>query len=234
MGPIRLAAGGQRASAMMIWSAATVVMSLWCWCSIKLSLVSRSRPIDGLRTDSHLANCQGTAEQASCRRGNGFPEPAAPRLRAAEGHCPNIHAKNAFKEEKPMLTTVINKPRALLCLLLVATFSAAGNAQADSKKWRANNHSDEYVRVFWTAAGCAGVKDNCRTGQVDYVCAVKELNQGEETHYKFNDGSSNRKKGVCALDTGGTWGGTSVSWTDHRKTNGIRCPDKNTCEWYDD
>lgn len=128
----------------------------------------------------------------------------------------------------------IRKADALAGALLALTLGFQADALADSKKWRANNHSDYRVKVFWTAAGCGLVKDNCRAGQVDYVCAAKILDPGEGTHYKFNDGSSDRKKGACALDTGGTWGGSSMTWTDRRKHNGIRCSDENSCEWFDD
>ncbi|MEE4376565.1 MAG: hypothetical protein V2J55_03515, partial [Candidatus Competibacteraceae bacterium] len=36
-----------------------------------------------------------------------------------------------------------------------------------SKPWRANNHTDQDVKVFWEADGCAGVKPHCDSLKAD-------------------------------------------------------------------
>ena len=102
----------------------------------------------------------------------------------------------------------------------------------DSKKWRANNHSEITVKVIWTASGCAGVTNECdKSGNVEYVCKSKKLKPGEKASYKFDDGTSERKKRVCALE------GKKKSLmgnTGNRTKNGIRLDDNDVLEWYND
>jgi hypothetical protein len=138
-------------------------------------------------------------------------------------------------------------------LLLVCAFSMAflvvGTAEAGrSKKWRANNHItdatmpdgtklDGYkVKVFWTADGCAGVKPRCKTsdGDVLTVCKAKTLQPGESSSYKFDDGTSNRKKQVCGY-TGNSKSERIIRATSDRTKNGIRRNDSDGApEWYND
>lgn len=125
-----------------------------------------------------------------------------------------------------LMSTVITA----LCLVLVF----ANPTFAKSKKWRANNHTNFTVKVYWTAAGCAGTADRC-DGKADvmFVCKDKKLSSGEETHYKFEDGTSDRKKQVCALNQGNV--SSIIRSTTQRKKNGIRHNNADSApEWYDD
>ncbi|MEE4379822.1 MAG: hypothetical protein V2J55_20225 [Candidatus Competibacteraceae bacterium] len=112
-------------------------------------------------------------------------------------------------------------------------------AYSKSKPWRANNHSDQDIKVFWTAAGCSGVKPLCYShdegnnnsnglGNVNFVCKTKILQPGEKSEYKFPDGTSNREKGACTVDKKGY-----TSWTERRKRNGIKV-DGDRVIWYAD
>lgn len=106
-------------------------------------------------------------------------------------------------------------------------------AVASSKKWRANNNTDVKVKVFWAAAGCAGVKSACDGSNVTFVCKSKTLNPGDSSSYKFPDGTSARGKGVCRKE------GTSsqkdhIDWVQNRTKNGIRLKDNGSPEFYNE
>ncbi|HBC08230.1 MAG TPA: hypothetical protein DC046_11725 [Rhodospirillaceae bacterium] len=104
----------------------------------------------------------------------------------------------------------------------------AGAAQADSKKWRANNHTDYSVNVYWIATGCAGMEYPCDDGDLmQLVCKKKKLSKGEETSYEFEDSTSDRKKKACNTDLNG-----SLTGTDDRKANEIyQGSDFNAVKW---
>jgi hypothetical protein len=115
-----------------------------------------------------------------------------------------------------------------LCLGLLLT---SGYVHADSKKWRANNHSDYTVKVFWIAAGCAGARKKCDESENQgIVCKSKILHPGESSDYNFPDGTSDRRKAVCAVDYDHRYDDTI-----HRKKNGIRNKgDNGEVEWFYD
>ena len=49
------------------------------------------------------------------------------------------------------------------------------------------------IDVFWTAAGCAGIKSSCSEAVIYTVCKYKGLYSGEKSSYSFKDGTSNRE-----------------------------------------
>ncbi|HBC08229.1 MAG TPA: hypothetical protein DC046_11720 [Rhodospirillaceae bacterium] len=115
-------------------------------------------------------------------------------------------------------------------VLALAAVSLAGTAQADSKKWRANNNTDQTVKVFFAAEGCAGVKSDCKGNDVGLICKSTTLQPGEETDYEFNDGTSTRTKLVCSKDANTNY----MASTSERKWNGIRLDANGHVEWYDE
>lgn len=132
------------------------------------------------------------------------------------------------------------KPKAIFFLGAILTLSAvfaASNAMADSKKWRANNHTDKNVKVYWTAAGCAGTEPQCGSGaenNLPYVCKVVKLKPGESASYKFKGGTSKRQKKVCVMNKNSEGARHHMNETSDRKKNGIRLTEGGSAEWYDD
>ncbi len=117
-----------------------------------------------------------------------------------------------------------------ICAVLLALSSTA---YGSSKKWRAHNNTDKTVKVFWTAAGCAGQKAHCvEMRLIPYVCKAKILQPGESDYYKFKDGTSRREKKACRMDGEKTV--RKRKETHHRKKNGIRLDDEGAVEWYYD
>ncbi|HBC08232.1 MAG TPA: hypothetical protein DC046_11735 [Rhodospirillaceae bacterium] len=106
-------------------------------------------------------------------------------------------------------------------------FAAPTVTQADSKKWRANNHTDENVKVLFRATGCAGVKEGCDGNDKTLVCASKNLSPGEETSYEFEDSTSSRSKEACLRDR------DKSNWavTDDRKANELYLNDSKLLKW---
>jgi hypothetical protein len=90
------------------------------------------------------------------------------------------------------------------------------------------------VKVFWTATGCGGTSSNCaKSGTVGFVCKHEIIHPDGSDEYKFNDGTSNREKKVCAMEGPGMM---NMRSTSDRKTNGIRVTDPKSgiAEWFDD
>jgi len=102
---------------------------------------------------------------------------------------------------------------------------------ADSKAWRANNHSNSKVKVFWTADGCLGVKPVCSGDySLTSVCKTEILNPGQSAQYNFPTGTDYKKKSVCRMDNHKK----AMGDTSDRKWNGIRINSKGAPEWYDE
>nr|VFK67277.1 MAG: hypothetical protein BECKUNK1418G_GA0071005_11339 [Candidatus Kentron sp. UNK]VFK72614.1 MAG: hypothetical protein BECKUNK1418H_GA0071006_11259 [Candidatus Kentron sp. UNK] len=136
-----------------------------------------------------------------------------------------------------MKISTTSKKTSLASIGLVSILALAiltpNDAFAASKPWRANNHSSDTVKVFWTAEMCAGVKPACGFNP-DYtaVCKTKILHPGEESEYKFPNATYLRKKEVCSMDRAQT---IDDSFTTTRKDNGIRInEDEQRMEWYDE
>jgi hypothetical protein len=104
-----------------------------------------------------------------------------------------------------------------------------------TKKWRANNNtSSTTVKVFWTATGCAGTSSNCaKSGSVTYVCKHEVIHPGGSDEYRFDDGTSNREKRVCAMEGPGM---KHMRRTSTRKENGLRLKTDGSgiVEWYNE
>jgi hypothetical protein len=120
-------------------------------------------------------------------------------------------------------TPVITLLATALCLALVYPQTVL----ADSKKWRANNHTRESVVVVWTAKGCGGSTDRC-DGR-SFVCHSTKIAPGTHAVYHFQDGSSDRKKLVC-IKQGNGWSKTDD--TGKRKKNGIKLNAQGDPVWY--
>ena len=116
--------------------------------------------------------------------------------------------------------------------IFAALLMLSSTAYGDSKKWRANNNSDQTVKVYWTAAGCAGAKPHCDADRhaVNYVCKTKILQPGESSYYKFKDGTSDYKKKACRMD--GDYTKRELDATTDRKRNGIRIDNAGAAQWY--
>ncbi len=70
------------------------------------------------------------------------------------------------------------------------------SVEAGSKVY---NGSDRKIEVFFTAAGCAGVKSaslSCAADANALVCKKARLGPGEEAKYFFKPGTSNRQVSV--------------------------------------
>ncbi|HBC08231.1 MAG TPA: hypothetical protein DC046_11730 [Rhodospirillaceae bacterium] len=117
--------------------------------------------------------------------------------------------------------------------LAVVLLTPLGPAQADSKKWRANNHTSYNVKVFWTAQGCAGVEYPCaiKDNNLYEVCETKTLNPGDEKDYTFPDGTSSRKKRACNKDVTPGSDGANLTSTDDRKANEIYAKSDGSVYW---
>ena len=118
--------------------------------------------------------------------------------------------------------------------ILAALLMLSSTAYGDSKKWRANNNSDQTVKVYWVAAGCAGVKPSCKdkADPIGVVCKTKILQPGESSFYKFKDGTSGREKLACRAD--GDRSLRELDTTRDRKQNGIRIDGVGAAQWYHD
>ncbi len=125
------------------------------------------------------------------------------------------------------------KSVAALSIALTTMLVTPLAAQADSKPWRANNNSNEKVKVVWTANGCGKTTDSCSGGFIQKVCKTKILHPGESSDYKFNDGSSLRTKWACRVD--GTKSQQEEDKTVDRKKNGIELDaETGRASWYDE
>ncbi|HBC08228.1 MAG TPA: hypothetical protein DC046_11715 [Rhodospirillaceae bacterium] len=113
--------------------------------------------------------------------------------------------------------------------LAFGLFVSTGTAQAKDK-WRANNHTDQTVKVLFTAVGCVNIKSDCEGHDVATVCKSHHLKAGEETDYSFPDGTSDRQKIVCSMDANKDY----KAWSFDRKENGIRLNADGNVEWYDE
>lgn len=81
---------------------------------------------------------------------------------------------------------------------LAATYAV----QADIyKSWRAANHSEKTVKVFWMALGCTKVEFGCHNHEVfRTVCETKDLEKNELASYEFHNGTKFHKKCACEKD----------------------------------
>ncbi len=127
------------------------------------------------------------------------------------------------------------KRKSILALagVLALSFGFSDAAFAKSKKWRANNNTDQSVKVFWSAAGCAGVKTACDGSTVAFVCKSKSLSPGQSSSYKFPDGTSNRGKGVCRKN-GTNSQKDHIDWVQKRTKNGIKLNDSGSPVFYNE
>ncbi len=124
---------------------------------------------------------------------------------------------------KSLFVAEVLSMKVLVTSVFAVCLLASGAVHADSK---VVNKSSSKIRVYWTAAGCAGIKDG-----FGYVCAWKDVAARRSAKYKFKWGTTGlRVSANCVNDASG-WsqaqGSPKQGWTtSNRKTHHIKCGTK--------